>query len=177
MLSLCCIVTGKNSNRYYFLYIISQIDFNLRENMSLWLKLYFRLRETPPNATQWIRTFFQCSKLALWKEKAPYPSKGIFISIIIFKAHDILGWEFSAFCRDSVAYCLMWPLTFHSSLSLHSKPCTLTCFLPLFIPIIWDPKRGADRKLQKRGGGGQQSQHQWNGLIQRLRIRLSKFIS
>lgn len=33
----------KNSNRHYILYIISQIDFNLRENMSLWLKVYFRL--------------------------------------------------------------------------------------------------------------------------------------
>lgn len=37
----------KNSNRHYILYIISQIDFNLTENMSLWLKVYFRLSVKP----------------------------------------------------------------------------------------------------------------------------------
>ena len=49
----------KNSNRHYNLYIISQIDFNFREN-TLWPKLYFRLSEK-----RQIRTSFQRSKLAL----------------------------------------------------------------------------------------------------------------
>lgn len=45
MLGLCYTVTGENSKRHYILYIISQIDFNFRENIYLWLKLYFRLSE------------------------------------------------------------------------------------------------------------------------------------